>query len=86
MKRLRPVLLAVAALAVAGCQPQAGQAARESFLSPAARAAWPHLKADAEYGIDAQIRDGVLGENAAETNRERVRLWDEAVKRLGGGS
>lgn len=83
------VFLLPAVLGIPACGGgSAGGAARQGLLTPAARAAWPGVMADAEYGVDAKVDAGVLGEHAAESNRERIRLFDEAVRRMspGGGS
>lgn len=73
--------LAVGSILMVGC---AGQTARQKVLGPAVVAIWPDVKTDAQVGINAQEADGSIGPGVAQSKRERLRLFDEAVAKLGG--
>lgn len=83
-------MLTLVALLQGGCA-SAGDAARTTALTPAVKAAWAGVKEDAELGVaarqDVQFMSGqggtAVGPGVAASRAERIRLFDEAVHKLG---
>ncbi|MCI0588933.1 MAG: hypothetical protein L0323_19090 [Planctomycetes bacterium] len=65
------IVVATAAILACGC----------ASVAPALLQAWPAVRSDAERGIAERVRAGEVSEGAAESMRERLRLFGEALGR-----